>query len=161
MANVMTHIGKLAGVLVLLGDISKTFVALSISCLAFYDRIGWISVQYAGLGAVLGHDFPYWRGFRGGKGVTTSCAWFIMAFGLWGIISDLVGAGTVFLTGWLPLGAVLITLAMIPLSFIQEGPEVGILVIISFILMCSRHFAGLKRIFSGQEERHLKLINWR
>lgn len=158
MANVMNHMGKKAGFTVLFGDILKTAVAMLISYLTFYENIGFIAVHYAGLGVVLGHDFPVFRKFKGGKGVSATCTWFILGFGGWGIFSCLMGAGTVFLTGWLPLAAVLITLSMLLLAFLRAGIEESFLVVIACALMFMRHFKGLKRIIRKEEPRHLKLI---
>lgn len=158
MANVMINIGKAPGILVLVGDILKTILAMGITYLIFHDRIAALSIQYAGMGTVLGHDFPFWKKMKGGKGVTVTCTWYILSFGGWGILSCTLGLVTVLLTGWLPLAAILITFLMFPLAFIFSGVEAGILTVLNALLMCVKHRRGLKRIINRTEKRYtLKL----
>ena len=68
MANIGAQLGKKSAAIVLGGDLLKTFLA----CLAahlFFPQYGTLSAAYAGLGAVLGHDYPVWHRFKGGQGV--------------------------------------------------------------------------------------------
>ena len=158
MANVMSNIGKEQGTMVLLGDIVKTILSMGICWLLFRNsEAGIICIQYAGLGTVLGHNFPFWHRFRGGKGVTVTCSWMILGFGFWGMLADIAGAVVVLFTGWLPLGAVVIGIASIPVAFLISGTEAGVLVCISCALMFSRHWHGLRRIVHGEEPAHMKL----
>ena len=75
--------GKGLGAVVLAGDIAKTALAFGL-CRALFPALGGLSGLWAGLGAVLGHNFPFWRGFRGGKGVAVTCAALILFSPLWG-----------------------------------------------------------------------------
>lgn len=68
MANIMAQLGKGAGLLTLAGDTLKTVAACGAAYYATAPLIGQASILYAGLGAVLGHNYPAWAGFRGGKG---------------------------------------------------------------------------------------------
>ena len=69
MANVASRLGAGSGLLVLAGDILKTAAACALCRLWLFPGMGRMAVLYAGLGAVLGHCWPVWNGFRGGKGV--------------------------------------------------------------------------------------------
>ena len=158
MANIMMNVGKGAGILVLLGDIVKTAAAMLVSLLLFHESIGIICIQYAALGALFGHNFSLWNRFRGGKGVTVTCTWLILAYKIPGILCCLAGAAAVFLTGWLPLGAAIIAVLSVPMAFFLYGYEAGILVSISCVLMIFKNRKGLRRILQGREERHLKLF---
>lgn len=158
MANVMGHVGKLPGALTLAGDIVKTVLAVLVSWLLFGDSLGYpICANYACLGAVVGHDFPFWKRFKGGKGVTVTCSWMVLGLALPGVVCDLAGAVTVFLTGWLPLAAVVIVVVAVPVSFATAGAEVGVLVCVCCALMFSRHWHGLRRIARGEEKETLKI----
>lgn len=161
MANIMANVGKKQGFIVLLGDIVKTALAMFISWLIFARYIGKICIHYAGLGTVLGHNFPFWRKFKGGKGVTCTCTWlglgFWTGFVPWGILCDLTGAITVLLTGFLPLGALVICAFAIPMAFLVSGAEVGIMACVSFGLMVLKNREGIVRILKGEEKTTLKL----
>ena len=70
MANIATHLGKKAGLLVLAGDVIKTAAACWF-CHQLAPELGLTALLYGGLGAVLGHNWPIWYKGRGGKGVAT------------------------------------------------------------------------------------------
>ena len=130
MANLAHELGKGWGAVVLAGDIAKTALAFGL-CRALFPALGGLSGLWAGLGAVLGHNFPLWRGFRGGKGVAVTC-------------------------GWLPLGAVVIPALFVPPAFLCHGREAGLLALILALIMLSRHIRGLGRILRGEEERKFR-----
>ena len=70
MANIATHLGKKAGLLVLAGDVIKTAAACWF-CHQLAPELGLTALLYGGLGAVFGHNWPIWYKGRGGKGVAT------------------------------------------------------------------------------------------
>ena len=150
MANVAAQLGKGWGALVLLGDIGKTGLAC---LLAVRFAPGPLTVLWAGLGTALGHNFPFWRHFRGGKGVAVTCAFLILFSPLWGILCCLAGLAVTLVTGWLPLGAVVIPSLFVPVAFVRFGREAGLLALLTALLMLSRHWHGLRRICRGEEHR--------
>ena len=105
---------------------------------------------------MLGHNFPLWRGFRGGKGVAVTCAALILFSPLWGTAACLSGLAVTLLSGWLPLGAVVIPALFVPPAFLCHGREAGLLALILALLMLSRHIRGLGRILRGEEERKFR-----
>lgn len=74
MANIMTHLGKRAGLLVLAGDVLKTAAACWF-CWQLAPELRLTALLYGGFGAVLGHNWPFWNHGHGGKGVAVTCAW--------------------------------------------------------------------------------------
>ena len=141
--------------MVLAGDIAKTALAFGL-CRALFPALGGLSGLWAGLGAVLGHNFPLWRGFRGGKGVAVTCAALILFSPLWGTAACLSGLAVTLLSGWLPLGAVVIPALFVPPAFLCHGREAGLLALILALIMLSRHIRGLGRILRGEEERKFR-----
>ncbi|MEY8437713.1 glycerol-3-phosphate acyltransferase [Atopobiaceae bacterium 24-176] len=110
MANIGHELGKGWALVVLAGDCLKVVVAVLI-CWQVLDIVFPLSASLAGLGATLGHNYPVWHRFRGGKGVTTTCAAMILAWPAAGIVSCLLGLGVVVFGGYLCWGAVAITIA--------------------------------------------------
>ena len=150
MANISRQLGWRWGALVLLGDIVKTAAACALAALLTREPL---AVLYAGFGTTLGHNFPFWKKFRGGKGVATTCTSLVLFHPIAGVLCCLTGLAVTLLTGWLPLGAVVIPALFIPPAFTLWGPEAGLLAVFSTLMMVSRHSAGLKRIVRGEEHK--------
>lgn len=73
MANIAHCLGIKWGAAVLAGDLGKTFLACLL-CFFLMPLSGYLSVLYAGLGCIIGHNFPFWHKWNGGKGVAVTCA---------------------------------------------------------------------------------------
>lgn len=95
MANIMAQLGKGAGLLTLAGDTLKTVAACGAAYYATAPLIGQASILYAGLGAVLGHNYPAWARFRGGKGVAVTCVWLVLYLPFWGTLCCIAGGALV------------------------------------------------------------------
>lgn len=108
---------------------------------------------WAGLGAVLGHLFPVWLGFKGGKGVATSYGVLIVAAWPVGI-----AAGAVWLLAAKVLRisslAALISFALAPLlAWALADSGVIILAVTIAALIYARHHTNIRRLLSGTEPR--------
>ena len=159
MANLMTNVGFSAGALTLAGDILKVILAVTLCYFLFPSlSLARLNIYYAGIGTCLGHNFPFYRRFQGGKGVTTTCSSIVFYQPIPGLISCIVGMLVVFKTGLLPVGAVLIPLVFTPYVFWQYGLEPGFLTLLLTIMMFARHWHGLERVREGKEESHAKLF---
>ena len=150
MANIATHLGKQAGLLVLAGDVIKTAAACWF-CHQLAPELGLTALLYGGLGAVLGHNWPIWYKGRGGKGVAVTCAWLMLYLPVTGVLCCLAGGVAVMLTGYLPVGAVLIAALAVPVGWLQYGTEAGAVLALNAVIMVTRHWAGLQRIHRGEE----------
>ena len=151
-ANIAAQLGVPAGLAVLAGDILKTAAACLI-CGNAVPRLEHLAVLYAGFGVVLGHDFPLWGRGWGGKGVAVTCTWLILYLPVTGVLCCLAGGALTLGLGYLPLGAVAIALAAVPMAWLQYGTESGLLMGAAALVMVSRHFRGLQRIVKGEERR--------
>lgn len=109
MANTGRVLGRGYAALVLAGDIIKTIVAC-LGCWYFFQADGRIIILYAGLGTALGHCYPVWSHFRGGKGVACLCTAIILFSPLYGTISGLVGLFLVLIHVGLKVSAAAISL---------------------------------------------------
>lgn len=114
MANVMAQCGFEAGILVLAGDLAKTVLACVLCRFVLFPQAGIQAAAWAGLG----HDFPCWHRFRGGKGVSCTCAAIFCVDPIWGLLAMIVGMIIVFATQYLPVGAIFIPAAFILFSYL-------------------------------------------
>jgi glycerol-3-phosphate acyltransferase PlsY len=134
-----------AGTLIL--DAAKGAVAVLIAA----GLGGPIAGLWAGLGAVLGHLFPVWLGFRGGKGVAT---------GLGVLLAAAWPVGLIACAAWLLVAAALrmssaaslIALAVaVPVAWALAGPATALLALAIALLVFVRHAANIRRLFDGTE----------
>jgi glycerol-3-phosphate acyltransferase PlsY len=108
---------------------------------------------WAGLGAVLGHLFPVWLGFRGGKGVATGFGVLIAAVWPAGLIAGAVWLAMVKLVKISSLAA-LTSFALAPvLALLLGGPDVATLAFAIAVLVFIRHHANITRLLAGTEPR--------
>ena len=153
--NVLRTGNKVAAALTLAGDAGKGFVAVLIAKAMTGEEIGsGLIVPLAGLAAFVGHLFPVFHRFKGGKGVATG-AGVLLGFDLW------LGAGT--LATWLIIAvflrisslAALIAALFAPcFAFWLFGvrPVMWATIPIALLLMF-RHRANIERLFAGTEPR--------
>ena len=106
MANTARSLGKNAALACLAGDILKSVAAVLVCCLLFPDEVASLVRGWACVGATLGHDFPVWHGFKGGKGVTTLSSAIVLIDWRGALVAALVAAATIFLSGYLSIAAV-------------------------------------------------------
>ena len=157
MANVMRQFGFKAGALVLAGDLVKTILAVLLTMVLFPGG-GSILRLYTVLGCTVGHNWPLWHHLRGGKGVATTCMGIFLYSPLLGLIADVAGMLVVFSTGYLPLGAVVISSLFAVFTFLLKGTEAGILALVLAVIMFDRHFPGLVRVAKGEEKKNAQFF---
>ena len=153
MANVMASIGMKEGLIVLAGDIAKCIAAVALARFLFANDLGNLAVCWAGLGATLGHNFPFWMRFKGGKGVATTCSTVVLCSPTWGLLSMLAGLLTVFATQLLSVGGVVIPFLYTILAFFFLGHEAGALGAVLTLVMLQRFWKDLRQIPSGEAEK--------
>lgn len=161
--NVSRKAGKLAGVITLLLDAAKgaaaVLLAKHFSGTGAVDLYWWVAL--AAIAVILGHMFPIWLRFRGGKGVATGVGVFLVlapiAFGFVAVLFLL----TVLSTRYVSLGSI-IAAAAIPLFvwlqhlFIRPvGPLIPIMTTAAAgaILIIFAHRANIRRLVEGTENK--------
>jgi acyl phosphate:glycerol-3-phosphate acyltransferase len=155
MTNVIRTSGKKVGILVLLLDMSKAVIAIAV-VLAFSDTPGLQSA--AGLAALLGHNFPVFAGFRGGRGIATGWGGLFILSPWAGLIATGVGVPLVFASKYVSVGSLvgavagcvsLIVLAatgVIETDFMWYG-------IVGAPAVVIRHYDNILRLMRGEERK--------
>ena len=149
------------------GDCGKAILAIFISWLIFHEQYPEgikLLGMYAGLGAVLGHNYPFYMKFKGGKGIACTTG-VILAFH-WQMAPLCIGLFivVVLLTQYVSLGSILLVSVFFIelLLFGQTGhlpvadtylPEIYVLGGIFTLMAIWRHRANIKRLLSGTENK--------
>ena len=155
MANVMAYLGFVPGIITLIGDLAKCLLAYILTYLITarimpFSRVIYL---YTLLGCTLGHDYPFWKKFQGGKGVAVTCGGYVLFSPLWGILADIVGMLVVFASQYLCLGGVVIPAVFTVIAFLLYGREAGLVALLIFLLCFIKHYPALRQIPSGRAER--------
>lgn len=153
MANVGHELGTPAALACLAGDILKTLLPVLVLSRVFPQMRWQIVVAWTGLGATLGHIWPFWHGFRGGKGVTTIASTIILMNPLWGILAGVVGVTTIILLGYLSVGAVVAMAFYTVVACLTMPWDCKIASVIFLLLQISSHWSKLRGIPSGTTHR--------
>ncbi len=147
--NVLRTGNKFIAALTLLTDAAKGFIAVAIAL----ELLGMSTAYWAGLAALLGHVFPVWLGFKGGKGVAVFIGTSIA-------LSPLPGLS--FLTVWLLVAlitrrsslAALIAAISVPLYMFLLGEVYGAAFVgVQVVLVYLAHRENIFRLLSGEEPR--------
>ena len=150
-ANVFRASGMTAGVLVALLDVAKGAASVVVA-----DRLsgGADTAAVAGMAAIVGHIYPFWLHFRGGKGVATACGVFAILTPAAAVPALAVFVSTVWITKYVSLGSVLASLALPPIAYATGSPEpVVIVACAACALIVFRHRSNVMRLRTGTERR--------
>lgn len=149
--NVMRSAGKLPGLLALLLDGSKGAVAV---LLARQLTPAEAFVCASGISAMIGHLFPVWLGFRGGKGVATGAGLFLpLAPGALGI-AVVTFVAAVAATRYVSLASMLASLALPVAAYLMGGSRtVAATALVAALMVVAKHHANLGRLARGVEPK--------
>ena len=147
--NVLRTGSKLAAFLTLLLDGGKGAIAV----LAARAAIGEDAAQIAGFSAFLGHLYPVWLGFKGGKGVATFFGTALALVPLVGLASAAIWLGSAAITRYSSLSA-LLAAASAPITALVMGySEATLLFVAIGALIYLRHAPNIRRLLDGSEPR--------
>ena len=158
--NVLRSIGKPAGYLVFFLDFLKGLIATTWFMFPGVSFSGDVTLGLWGLpGAVLGHTYPIFTGFRGGKGVATTMG------GLLGVMPESLVLGLVtwaiifFSTRYVALASIGFGVSLPVIAWSAENSGVGGKVVLAFVIMSWivwRHRSNIIRLQAGTENRFQK-----
>lgn len=166
--NALRVFGKKAGFTVLAGDILKTMLAILIVKLLIcpkYPELHYLLVLYTAAGAILGHNFPFYLGFKGGKGIAAT-AGLILSFHPWFILVGVIAFfGTFFTTHYVSLGSLIVYLCFViqiivcgQTGFFEGMPQNAVyemyaVAIFLAVMAYWRHRTNIVKLIHGEERK--------
>ena len=159
--NTLRVLGKKAGYITYLGDALKAIIAILLVKYLVYGHllVPALSFQlllaYTGLGVALGHNYPFYLKFKGGKGIAVTSVVMLpldLRIGLIGIIGFLI---IFFITRYVSVGSLYMSLAFpvcVLILYPGEWHLFGVSVIF-WLMAWMRHRENIKRLMNGNENR--------
>lgn len=165
--NVLRVMGKKAGFVVFIGDAGKMILACLLTRVIFRSQPEslYLYLLYTGFGVILGHNFPFYMGFKGGKGIAASAG--LLASTDWRLtlICLVVFVAAVAITRYVSLGSILVMICFLigmiyfglirgdyGLAASHQTEFVAIAAAIS-LMGIWRHHANIRRLLNGTENK--------
>jgi len=150
-ANVLRNTRPSVAALVVLLDVGKGAAAVTVARAAGAGDAGSAT---AALAAVVGHIYPVWLRFRGGKGVAVACGAFAALAPLAAAVATAIFVVVVWTTRYVSLGSVLATVSLVPLADAGGAPrDVIVAAAAASALIVFRHRGNLVRLARRTERR--------
>ena len=164
--NALRVLGARAGAVVFAGDVLKTLIPCAIVRILFSSRpeAAYAFMLYTGLGVTLGHNFPFYLNFKGGKGIAVMAALFAAVDWRLALVCFLVFAGIVGTTRFVSQGSLAIAAVFSIWNIVMGGTgayglsggfytEYCVLSLIITAMAFWRHRANIKRLLNGTENK--------
>lgn len=165
--NTMRVLGTKAGLLVLFGDIIKCILAIVVTGLLFdksHPDMVYLFKLYAAAGAILGHNFPFYLHFKGGKGIAAT-AGLILSFHPYFIpVGVILFFGTFFTTHYVSLGSLLVyagfmieivVMGQMGIFGMSQAHLIELYVIAALLTVMAyyKHRENIVRLLKGEERK--------
>ena len=166
--NALRTLGWKAGLVTFLGDCFKCVAAVVVATLLYresHTEMLPLLAMYAGAGAVLGHNYPFYLGFKGGKGIAATAGLIISTVNIWMVlICLLVFIGVVAVTRYVSVGSLLVVaiylaevviygqmggFAVAP-EYLWEMYAIAVFLMVSAFI---KHRQNIKRLLNGTENK--------
>ena len=150
--NMMRTYGKKAAAITFAGDIGKTVLAIMVGWCVY----GYLSAFIAGFACFIGHIFPVFYQFKGGKGVLCLATLVLMMDWRIFLMLLVLFVGIVWATKYISAGSVICAMVFpIVLNRINDTPwkSIELIAVLIAVIVVVKHRANLKRIFDGTESK--------
>ena len=149
--NALRTMGKQGGAMVFVGDVVKALLA----CLVGRLWMGQNGAMLAGLFVIIGHNWPVFFGFKGGKGVSSTCGVMLMTFWWQALICYVVTLSLIAITKFVSLGSLVLVVLF---GILVTATNWGNWLVIAWVwviagLCIYRHRANISRLLHGTERK--------
>lgn len=158
--NAFRTMGKKAGIITFIGDFMKALIPLVLMRLFVLKNVdyGYLAGLIFGLGCVLGHNYPVWLKFKGGKGIAVTGGVFVALQPEIILPGALVFGGLIFLTRYVSVGSIALSILFpVWLAIFRSGePYYGVCVAVACCYTLSavwRHRSNIVRLINGTENK--------
>ena len=154
--NAVRVMGWKAGAITFAGDVLKCVAAVVIARVLFKDsECVPLLAMYAGMGATLGHNFPFYLKFKGGKGIATTTGVLLVILPLQTVIIFSTCVFIVYLTKIMSIGSLigLVASAVVPFIMFPGNTPLHITVVIIALLGIWSHRENIKRLSENRENK--------
>ena len=163
--NALRTLGWKAGIITFIGDCLKCVLAVGLVRLIFLQDIHVeLYAIYTGLGAVLGHNFPFYLKFKGGKGIASTAGLILAVEPIMFFIVAAVFISIVLVTQYVSVGSIIIMVLFVIMVLVsgQSGwlplpsgdlYEYYAIIILLAVLAIWRHRENIKRLIKGTENK--------
>jgi glycerol-3-phosphate acyltransferase PlsY len=150
--NIFRTAGKGLGILTLVGDVLKGMIPIGIAIQLSISDL-WLAA--VGLSTFLGHIFPIFLGFRGGKGVATALGVYLVISPIAVLMEFLLFAGLVWKWRYISLGSICCatTIPVLIAFFRSDSQAYFILSVIIAALILYRHQENIVKLLQGTENK--------
>ena len=157
--NVARRAGRTAGVITYLLDFLKGALAVAVMHAAVGDDLTWIGA--GAVAAIIGHGFPIFLGFRGGKGVATSAGVFFVLAPYSVIAALVIWAVVVYFSRYVSLGSIIAAASVPVLTFLiyaiilarAQARALVVIAVACFAFITFKHRENIARLIHGTENR--------
>lgn len=165
--NALRVLGTKAGLIVFAGDCIKCILAVVIVRLIYgstYSEMIYLLCLYAAAGAILGHNFPFYMNFKGGKGIASTAGLILSVHPVFIPVGVLLFFGTFILTHYVSVGSLLVYVGLVTEMIIcgQAGlfgmsqihlNEMYIVTILLAVMAFWKHRTNIVRLLKGEERK--------
>lgn len=155
--NALRVLGFKAGAVTFIGDILKAVVSFLAASWIFPDQ-AFLAGIYACAGTILGHDFPFYLHFKGGKGIAATIG-MVLCIGLtqsWQLlaVSYVIGLGAAIVTKYISVGSILFSVCICASAWVFGLPtEAAVVLTALSALALWKHRSNMKRLLEGNENK--------
>ena len=151
--NTLRTVGKKGAILVVIGDVLKTVIAILIA--RFIADASSTATYIAGIGAVLGHNFPLYFKFKGGKGIIVSTVAILFADPILGLITAIVAILIMAISKYVSLGSIsgAVLFVILALVFRNNNTDFVVFATMLALLAVYMHRSNIARLLAGQENK--------